>query len=354
MTKNSSYRLILAIMALILLAGCTGIGPGTVARDRFDYVNAISNSWKRQMLLNLVKIRYVDVPVFLDVASIINQYAVEGEINLGADWADINSQTLGASGKYTDRPTITYSPLIGEKFYRSLMAPIPVRGLLFLIEADYPVDFLFRVGVQTINGVENRSGAEMMVKSADPRFVRLLAALRRIQSSGALGMRIKPKGKQKAIVLFFRGKHSSEVIEDLKTIREILGLKQDGKEFLVFYGSLAENDQEIAILTRSMLDIMVELGSYIEVPAKDIEEGGVRASVHVKDSELLIPPLIRIRSGESKPDRAYVSVLYEEHWFWIENTDFDSKRTFSFLMLLFSLTETGDKAAAPIITVPTN
>ena len=354
MVKNISYRLILAIMTLILLAGCTGIGPGTVARDRFDYVNAISNSWKRQMLLNLVKLRYVDAPVFLEVASIINQYAVEGEINLGANWGDINTQTLGGSGKYTDRPTITYSPLVGEKFYRSLMAPIPIRGLLFLIEADYTVDFLFRIGVQRINGIDNRSGAEMMARSADPRFFRLLAALRRIQNSGALGMRIKPRDKQQAMALFFPGKLDSEVTEDIKTVREILGLKPDGKEFLVFYGSLAENDREIAILTRSMLDIMVELGSYIEVPAKDVEEGRVRASPHEKDSELLIPPLIHIRSGESKPDRTFVSVHYEDYWFWIENTDFDSKRMFSFLMLLFSLTETGDKAAAPIVTVPTN
>jgi hypothetical protein len=41
---------------------------GTVARDRFDYITAISDSWKSQMLLNLVKIRYGDAPVFLDVA----------------------------------------------------------------------------------------------------------------------------------------------------------------------------------------------------------------------------------------------------------------------------------------------
>ena len=354
MEKYFIYRLILTILALIFLAGCTGIGPATVARDRFNYVNAISTSWKRQMLLNLVKMRYVDVPVFLNVASIINQYAFEGQIDLGAEWADVNSQTLGARGKYTDRPTITYSPLVGETFYRSLMAPIPVRGLLFLIEADYPADLLFRIGVQTINGVENRSGAERRIRSADPRFFPLIAALRRIQSSGALGMRIRSKGEQKAMVMFFRGKHSSEVMQDFKTIREILGLAPDAREFLVFYGSLAENDKEIAILTRSMLDIMVELGSYIEVPAKDIEEGGVRASAQPIDSNLMIPPLIKIRSGESKPSKAYVSVYYEDNWFWVDNRDFESKRTFSFLMMLFALTETGVKAAAPIVTVPTN
>ena len=46
----------------------------TVARDRFDYITAISDSWKAQMLLNVVKLRYADAPVFLDVASVITQY----------------------------------------------------------------------------------------------------------------------------------------------------------------------------------------------------------------------------------------------------------------------------------------
>ena len=32
------------ILVGVLLAGCTAIGPQTVARDRFDYVSAISDS----------------------------------------------------------------------------------------------------------------------------------------------------------------------------------------------------------------------------------------------------------------------------------------------------------------------
>ena len=65
---------------LFYFTGCASIGPGTVTRDRFDYVTAISDSWKSQMLFNLVKLRYGDAPVFLDVASVINQYLVEGVV----------------------------------------------------------------------------------------------------------------------------------------------------------------------------------------------------------------------------------------------------------------------------------
>ena len=55
--------LLKVILILTGLSGCASIGPGTVARDRFDYTTAISDSWKAQMLLNVVKLRYADFPV---------------------------------------------------------------------------------------------------------------------------------------------------------------------------------------------------------------------------------------------------------------------------------------------------
>ena len=56
----------LGVLAICTLcSGCASIGPGTVARDRLDYSVAVGDSWKSQMLLNLVKLRYGDAPVFL-------------------------------------------------------------------------------------------------------------------------------------------------------------------------------------------------------------------------------------------------------------------------------------------------
>ena len=52
---------------VVLLPACTSMGPGTVPRDRFDYNTAISDSWKQQTLLNVVKLRYADMPLFEDI-----------------------------------------------------------------------------------------------------------------------------------------------------------------------------------------------------------------------------------------------------------------------------------------------
>jgi hypothetical protein len=117
------------LLAALGIAGCASIGPGTVTRDRFDYTGAVGESWKSQMLLNLVKLRYGDTPVFLDVGQIVSGYTVQGTFSaLGSVFSTSgvvpgvpnSSVTLGAQGQYTDRPTITYTPLAGERFARSL------------------------------------------------------------------------------------------------------------------------------------------------------------------------------------------------------------------------------------------
>jgi hypothetical protein len=72
--------LILGFGIAVLGAGCRSMGPTTVSRDRFDYTVAISESAKNQVLLNMVKIRYGDVPIFIEVSSVISQYQLENGI----------------------------------------------------------------------------------------------------------------------------------------------------------------------------------------------------------------------------------------------------------------------------------
>src|SRR6516164_1714658 len=118
-----------AVLALVL-TGCSSIGPGSVARDRFDYSASLSDSWKRQTLLNIVKLRYLDPPIFVDVGQIVSGYSLSttasalGTVNWPSAGQAGGSVSLGAQGQYTDRPTITYTPLTGNKFIKGLMTPL--------------------------------------------------------------------------------------------------------------------------------------------------------------------------------------------------------------------------------------
>jgi hypothetical protein len=261
---------------------------------------------------------------------------------------------IGGTGRYADRPTITYSPLVGEKAARNLMTSIPVPAVLYLVQAGYPVEYVFRLIVQSINGLENRFGGQLMQRPADPRFIELLDILGRIQRAGGFGMRIKSEEEKRAVAIFFRGTRADAIEQELQAVGRILGLAPGEREFEVVYGSIAGSDREIAIETRSMLQILVEIGSRIDISEKDLEEGRTyRPQADTVDLTEYAHP-ITIHSGKQRPKDACVKVPYRDQWFWIDDRDVKSKRTFAFVMLLFSLTETGGQKRAPIVTVPTN
>jgi hypothetical protein len=311
------------------------------------------------MLLNMVKIRYADVPIFLDVSSIINQYVLETELQGSASWnafLPMDSQAIGVRGRYSDRPTITYQPVTGEKFTRTLMMPIPPGSIMALIQSGWRADAVFRICVQSLSGIYNRSGIALRAHPGDPDFYRLMALFNKIQESRAVGVRIQEsEDKKQTTILFFRKENiDPEVAAEIEALKKLLGLNPEAHEFKIVYGSLAQNDQEMAILSRSMLEILVEMASYIDVPAQHVAEGRTMPTiVDELDVSARTGPNVRIHSDMEKPTDAFVAVKYRDHWFWIDDTDFVSKRAFSFLMFLFTLAETGAPEVAPVLTIPT-
>jgi hypothetical protein len=338
------------------LNGCASVGPGTVARDRFDYISAISDSWKSQMLYNLVKLRYGDAPVFLDVASVITQTGVGGTVGVSGSWWQnpfFSSAGVNAAGTYGEKPTVTYLPMSGEKFARSLMTAIPPGAILSFLQAGYPADLVLRLTVHTINGIHSPYGYGARSRAADPEFFPLVEKLRNIQQSGQIGLRVKRTGPETATAIVFSKKFTPAIAADRDEVRKLLGLNPETDEFDVVYGSVAANDKEIALLTRSVLEILTDLSSYTDVPAANVEQ---KRTFPSPAPEIVngapVPPPIRILSSPQKPDDAFVAVPYGQNWYWIDDKDFASKRLFSFIMFLFTLTEPGDKQGAPIITVP--
>ena len=350
------------LLAVLAMVGCSSIGPGSVTRDRFDYTAAVAESWKSQMLLNLVKIRYGDAPVFLDVGQVVAGYSFQRSFSATGNAFTFSSGPvppgtatsnfgLGATGSFNDSPTITYSPLQGERFARQMMGPIPPVSVMNVVQANFPVDVVFRLGVQSVNGVDNRRVQPGHVRPANPEFYALLQDLRRLQASGDIGVRVNKEG---TLDLVFRPNLAAAITNTLVDVARILGLDPNAREFRVVYGAVASNDKEIAILSRSMVEILEDLASGIAVPEEHVKKGRVGPRLEPDlGPDGPVPPLIRIRSSADHPSEAFVAVSYRGYWFWIDDRDIPDKRVFSSLMFLFTFVEEGGAGNLPVLTIPT-
>jgi hypothetical protein len=122
----------------------------------------------------------------------------------------------------------------------------------------------------------------------------------------------------------------------------------------VVYGSLAANDTQIAMLSRSILEVLIDLSSVITVPEVHVADRRVSPTAEPERGPSgPIRPLIRIGSSPERPADAFLAVPYRGYWFWIDDRDMGSKRLFTFLMFIFTLVETGGKEGAPVLTIPT-
>ena len=165
---------------------------------------------------------------------------------------------------------------------------------------------------------------------------------------------IQKTADQETSIIVFKRRVNPALEADVAEVRKILGLDPEAQEFTVVYGSVASNDREIALLTRPMIEILIDLSSYIEVPAAGLAEGRTFASPapEMVDGEPVMP-LIRILSSPQRPEDFFAAVPYRQDWYWIDDKDFPSKRLFSFVMFLFWFLETETtKQGAPVITLP--
>ena len=96
-----------------------------------------------------------------------------------------------------------------------------------------------------------------------------------------------------------------------------------------------------------MLNVMIELATKIDVPEQHIIDGRTVSNLNQIKKQLL-----KLHNGTERPDDAFTAVKYKNYWFWIDDRDFYSKRTFAFLMILLSLSETSGREGLPIVTIP--
>lgn len=383
--KSGPIQFFLLVVVLISSTGCVPhLGSKTIPRDRFDYSGAITTSWKEQMLLNLVKMRYADPPVFVNVQQIVSQYTFERDATINSPhWDGTSGDPAGvAAGKWTESPTITYDPMTGEKYIKSLIRPVAPASLLGLVEAGWPIDTIFAVGVRSINGVQAPTNVFSLKLSGSADFYRVLTLMRELQDSGAVALRLSPEeSKNKSSDDDSEDekapddskdadskKHDSaedQVIMILRTeplsdegkkasleLRKLLHLSPDAMQFSLVFAGNATNDHEVAMITRSMLEILAQTAYGVDVPASDISEGRATPFPQGVVNQKSFFDL-KVHASDHRPSSkdAFATVRYRSLYFYVDDRDLQSKRSLGFLMALFTLLESGTSAAPPVFTI---
>ena len=362
MNYNRRY-LTLLLLLLVGQTGCQHYGPRSIMEDRLKYNHAIAESWKEQALLNIVKMRHMDPLFFVDVPQITSGYTLQGTGSaIGGIYPPTNpaasiAQQLGLNvslqGAYQDRPTISYAPQTGSQFIRNLTTPINPGSVLYLLQSGYPADVVFNLTVDSINGVRNRSFSGGQLRPADPEFTRVVQIIRKAQIAGHVGIRVEQdKDKRDSVAFFFRDADvAPDLALELAWVRKTLRLDTERRDFRVVFGGTPSSPNEIAILSRSVIRIIAELAGYVDGPVAHQDYVGATSTTDAASSE---PQMFRVYCGAKKPMNPFTSVCYENHWYWIDKSDFYSKRTMGYLLILLALADTGAKENLPVITIQAN
>ncbi len=342
----------------MFLGGCAGIGPQALKEARFNYNLAVQLSSNEQMLLNLVRLRYRDNPVFLEITNISTQFALStgfnADTNIKEAYPDTYSFGLGLS--YAEKPTISFTPLHGEQFVKRLLSPIPLEHLLLLFNSGWRIDRILRLCVQRIQDIKNAPTASGPTPEFKPEFEEFLEVsslmqklhrqklidfvYKRFEEKVYAGLLVHPRARKDPHFL---------------KLRQILTLGD--YEFYPITPEIAlRNDRFITIQTRSLIGVLFYLSHGVIPPKKDLEEGKVTLTRYPDgrpfDWRKLLGDLFVVRVSPRPPRNAAVAVHYRGYWFYIADNDLDTKSTFVLLGQLFVLEAGKEKGLIPLLTIP--
>jgi hypothetical protein len=351
--------LVFATCGLSFLAtGCLHpkIGPSSLPRDRSLYSVSLADSWKEVTLLNIVKVRYLDPPVYVDIANIVSSYTLAQTASAGGiiEPGGLSSASLGGSIALAHSPTITYTPLTGSAYIRGLTTSLAPASVFAAMQNGVPADLILLSSVQSINGLRNEQATLDGIRPADPEFHRVRELLREIQLSGMVRLYVKEDAsKQQATLLAFRTDHIPPEIQAATVeLRRLLHLSPDATEFKIVPAPLPSSDTEVAVMTRSIIGILQNMAAEVEVPPEDLTQHRAVSGFDAGHTLPGIVPMIRIHSAKNKPADFFVCIRYRETWFWIDDRDLPSKRSFAQLMQAFTMADTGVKENLPVVTIP--
>jgi len=344
-----------AVVCLLLLCGCTVVGPASIESGRLKYNEAVQTTSDQELLLNIVRLRYRDTPAMLQIASINTQFNLESRLNAGTTLVPSRAENYNLSGtqSYFERPTVSYRPVVGQAFIKQMLEPIDDDKLTLLYNAGWPVDALFGLTVQSINGIRNAPGASGPAPELAPdfrRFQRVIRGFRKLQRSGALTVGRYAKGSK----IYIAPEPSLE--QDIARVKRLLTINPELNTFAVTNATDAAKADTIAIVPRSLMSAMFYVSQGVEVPEDHIKDGRVLTTQYASgepvDWHRETNGLFRVRTSWMQPSDTYVAINYRGRWFYISDNDLSSKTTFALISQLFAMQAGTMRNSGPVLTLP--
>ncbi|MDG3003784.1 hypothetical protein [Paludisphaera mucosa] len=402
--------LLMTIVASALAAGPGCLGPSALRSTRMKYNEAIRTTNDEQLLMNIVRLRYADSPVFIDLPSITSQFEMAGRAQfLGGRGNQFPGYANLGTGELTarDSPTLSYRPREGKDVARILLTPLSAE-LFSVVNAGANFEQLMLTTIDDINDVPNAPQAAVMVPKVPDnndeylRGIRLLADLfdrggieLKVGSqeddanasdpitSETLGgddllnaakegyvFRHKGQGqyallkRDKGLVLKFRpgfaGAPEAREFERLLRLRPGLDgyrIKSDLTEnALEAPKPLDEGGDTIYLHMRSILQIMIFLSKGVCVPQEHVVRNVVPNTPgpdgRPYDWTQVVAGNFFVHSSKHRPREAEIAVHYRDYWFFVPKNDVNSRSILAILEILVSLEDSEARTTGPLLTIP--
>lgn len=386
---------VIAAVALVAVAGCASIGPGKLVDTHQGYNDAVQLAESREMLLNIVRLRFGDPIQFLAVSQINAQFSVGAAAGGGAGNIGGSGGAVGSAGgqvSYSDSPTLTFTPRGDDQFGRDILFPVHLydavtyanRGGVY----DGPLFSLITSGINDApdvpgpNGDLYRARVEAMGKLIKGNLAWIAKGKRYVPKStipveqsnitafdhvwatnnGYLWAdaepMIGPVGRGKALMaleyhtplIVVRDPRNPEAQEHLRTLGVVPGYREYEMRAVNDEVALGRGPTFIFIGFRSLKEIMGIASEYVEVPP-ELEARGIVPPSRYRQTGIQ-KLSFKVRSSTDEPQDTPYKVSLHDHWFWIDLADHKSKALLEALYSLFYSQLGATKPGDPILTLP--
>lgn len=350
----------------LALIGCASVGPRQIMYNRNDYNTIIRDTDDQQLLLNIVRLRYLEPIGFLQISNIAGSTSISSNLNFGSSWTPLineitQSFSPSAGVSYSESPTVSYMPLSSADFIKQLMAPIALESAYLLAFGGINDSLrLSRMIFQSVGDYDNAASSANTRKITVPNitnFNKLLEPIEWLERNDAYRYFKDVEGTSVKLVMYFKKKYY--LSPAAMKLKRLLGVPSDSMSIVFSQAPDVNDKREILVQTRSILGTLLFLSHAVEVPESDLKKGVVIQNKYPDGRPYnwgnLMNGLLKVHCSEARPmSSAFVKVYYRGHWFYISDADADSKITFTILSQLVAIAagaNTGE-SNAPVFTLP--